>query len=1663
MLRPPQDVKSSPGNRKIAKKNDQYPSSFPNSSLYSGSWFSSSPESIQSGHLESHVPTPKDLYCHRYYPVQDLLHSRNDKQSGRDYAQKSSTMGDVRPSVQQKESHRPSSPNDCHRLVHQEATTVGTATSSARRHYSENVSIPRNVIYTRTQKTGEKPPLAESSSSGSSSSTSVPSAPSTGDLYQSIGKYNLPHDHDRSEDLSHRIKTLYYSLKDKHYDVKQREEEIRNLRQQVQCLRQEFARAKPQQQQQQRTKKSSPKYEENYPHSLSSSSFSSSTKREEVLDVVKEERKRDNQDVPLEDVDSGRLSKREEQYWKSKEGGKRSRRKHDVDPSHTPLSHSRKRIGKESDENIFLSPDRCFPHRMRDEFTARIGKVQEYNHSRRFTEHNRRLSYSPVSLREERTKKIQEPLNVVKNEDKKEWGSLGECTTRRESKSRSERAFKLFNREVREEEEEDEIFSKQLLRYADSDRLANQREETWSGRRTSACTNHSHTPRMKRGTPQEHLDTSFSSLDGAYMEDSKSKTTKQKKKKQMRSGCSIGHHTQGTAAAIHSKEVTCEAQEASSNGKDVHETRQMGQGGPHSCSPSNEASLLRRVRQLEVEKRNLEEESSLWKQSFQQAFHFFSAHSLRLKSNAEKLLWPVIPHHTKGSNSGSSSSFTLDTVFLPGNPLKKENRMPSPRWIGRRKKSSKSKSFSPGIPGISGRSIGAIPSEGDGGIEGATSGYTPCTGVESGVCGGGVTTVQETKNIWLSGKWISLIPQEGWYSSSPSPSHFRTIASLSPSPERSGQGNRHAPNNNNNHMNTSTSCGAMGSIHDKNEEGVNDVIRLRDAQRDYWIPLDVFKISQDFRNRFCPGAPVVDFYAFMQSLNMVWRKRVDVKLGVEKKKLGEQNRQKMEKALRREKEALAHFARKIAQQQQNEEEESTGWKENRKELQHTEELLSKSYADPHSSHFYALSSSAPYVQTTSSSVSPLALPASELPISSLCPSSVVGTDRQRAVRQRGGALASLRYPRYHCVPSPMSQEHEREGAQGHTTRRGLRSTHHYSRDTSGRGTEVFSNTRRPTSSTSSSNSTSTSGPSQKRSHSTHFSPRREGRERCVDNKRKTFLKEAEKRLRVLHTHLHRKTKSSVSGELLCQLHELASMLFHELRSTSSCWRSIPLPSSSSGSSSSVSSSRSKDIKKKTENDVHKITTLHRVRSTDFGSRDGSSRRGRKGPQARVAKKRALQYPEMRSSSHSSTGTPSSSSSLEEHSRILSQCVPYRRGLRPSRSSCDYFHSPLKWKRRHSGKKVKSSDSSPPSTYHSHHAHKGKNMMRMGRREEEDEDNDIDNALIKKSSVFFHSSREKKHSSRPDKKGYSSSAINSSRSREQSPSKYAHLPLQGDGEDDTSDSCRIDNGEKNGSFVHEVTKSDSSSHPSRYRMESNDENIHDHENFSKKYRRKISREEEETMQWKKEESIASSPSLMVSSPSSSSSVPDNSAHTPSLAMNPSLERLLCVVQHSCEQVQAWSTHLEHATSAATRDLFRFLTPIREVLIENIGETPSPTKEKMANEKDEHLIGQREGMGKIAEDIQVSSTTGKPPSTPSSSPTTILPTNNDSCLLSRDLPVVRTSLSPLSLNACPEVLLRVIESVLDFSEELLENIHKVSHEIHALTNTAMSEAESSMKTV
>lgn len=132
------------------------------------------------------------------------------------------------------------------------------------------------------------------------------------------------------------------------------------------------------------------------------------------------------------------------------------------------------------------------------------------------------------------------------------------------------------------------------------------------------------------------------------------------------------------------------------------------------------------------------------------------------------------------------------------------------------------------------------------------------TGVENGVYVG-TASVTNSKNIWLNGKWIEQIQQV-----------LATAPLLLSTglPQSSTGGARGET--------TPMAVSVPSFVLSTNSNG--DVLRSRDAQKDYWIPLDVFKASQAFKDQFFPSLPVSLFLPYLHKLNSVWKGKMERKL-----------------------------------------------------------------------------------------------------------------------------------------------------------------------------------------------------------------------------------------------------------------------------------------------------------------------------------------------------------------------------------------------------------------------------------------------------------------------------------------------------------------------------------------------------------------------------------------------------------------------------------------------------------------------------------------------------------------------------------------------------------------------------------------------------------------
>lgn len=158
---------------------------------------------------------------------------------------------------------------------------------------------------------------------------------------------------------------------------------------------------------------------------------------------------------------------------------------------------------------------------------------------------------------------------------------------------------------------------------------------------------------------------------------------------------------------------------------------------------------------------------------------------------------------------------------------------------------------SPRSPWDGGEAVGRrVPQLGDDELPAAA------TGVASGVWGG-TTSAQDSKNVWLNGRWLErlqrvLFDNDGmlWETLSSGVGdegvrcpHSLSSSALVPSPSSSG-----------------------------------DVLLARNPQRDYWVPLSIFKLSQVFKDEHCPSVSMKCFYPYLQEMSTVWGEQLKKKL-----------------------------------------------------------------------------------------------------------------------------------------------------------------------------------------------------------------------------------------------------------------------------------------------------------------------------------------------------------------------------------------------------------------------------------------------------------------------------------------------------------------------------------------------------------------------------------------------------------------------------------------------------------------------------------------------------------------------------------------------------------------------------------------------------------------
>lgn len=1573
MVQRPQDLKSSLDDKKHARESGSHAPLSPHSSFSSSSEGPPSLHRIASDRFGNRVPTPKDLYFRRHSHAVDSHQASHYSARDPPVCKRPQTVEEVIFSPLKElgdlSQGSPPSDDDSYR-------DPATGSLTAAWPYSKHSSLPSRSVQKRHEV--KSPSHTPTSHSLASRSSSLPTSTREDLSSQNAETDPATHRTLRSEILHQRINALYYSLKNKHYDVKQRDKEIRELREEVQCLRRELARDKTQKRQ--RIEKRSSKSNIKVPATPASSSFSSFRPSLETTEVLCERGGKYVEEVPDAGFvvsDSSKRLKRKTQ--KREEHGPDGPRPHPL----SPKTRSRKR----SSLMRRGSPSR----------KENLHQDRDANKKRSETD----LLYSS-RMHCTRVHSVDKRKIPVEGEVHESCRNQRDVTYNAPRTTSKDAMRNVSSTEKKEAEE------RAPNPYSASTRIPCQQRGASNTREGSYRTSgRFHTEANGRQLEQGSMHDYYLTKDSREGEGSK--------KKQASEELPFIRYTAEGDGVSHSREKQSVTRKLSAERKVSSAARSMGKESHLFCSSMHEESVHSRMKQLEEEKRNLEEEATLWKETLHEALHLFVAHAPALQPYVENVLWSTIPSDIKDTKEEGGNAFSLKSIFLPEQPLHQEVRISMPANVARKEK--KNRCFSHGSPEIKGSGGKSGRKE-----ESVKNASLPCTGVESGVCGGGMTTVEDTKNIWLSGKWISHIPDAYCSSSAPVSACLEDLASCSPSPVSVQHRKRNAPAMQPSITRVTTTTKTRG-------ESNNDVQRLRDTQRDYWIPLEVFKISQAFRDRCCPSVPITEFYAFMQQLNVIWRNRVEARMTVMKRKLEATSKKKLEALMQMEKQTAVAFAQQASKRH---EEECQRWKMKLKELENAFRRLSQSGTASRFSPCDTSPSccSADFTRPVSKRAATFSakdappLPPS-LPMSASLSTSVVRAARERSLKRCVEPQQHLRY----CAPFSPEQENEKGGG--------------VEAEIAGkRGSKVVqsSNVRRQPKDgveqrmkkERTSDCTSSSGSRSRSFNEIHTNRNSIKLETAVSSmgKKLFFLNQVERRLSALRGNIFRKKRSTSSLRLLYQYDDTANTLLHTLRWNSHQGNStclLPPPPWSSSSSGEPHSTPRRKGRFHTGNGAVSMSLME----CEIKRTSSNDRRYSKKKESRVG---TTSHRRADSLSSVSSGLSSSSSSVSRHSYSP---IPSSSKVR----KCD----------------AKSENQNVDALHKEAHSYyrpfpKRKQKRRKGMAEK----------LEKQEGSY---TGQRRRLLWPLSKSESSDSERSSSSRTRSGGKKSSFrsPSYQRGKNRNS-SIRVGTKEFSGHSASINGRFISPSLPSNHQgMNPNDNQPQHQTHSSAKSRPKGCSDEGQNVPQQTPECVASLSSLMASSSKSSHSLHIASIDRPLREVNPNLERLLCLVQHSCEQVQAWSSHMDLATSAATRDLVNFLTPIRSLVTKNNEENRTPVQQGVDVGKTQSP-GKRE-ISSIAEGREGNYT---PPKSQSSPPiffsTPTLHTANDSSVLTSDISALSSHRSfSLSSAACHEVLLRVIDSVLDFSEELLNTIQKASQEIHALTNTAMSEAESSMKTV
>lgn len=890
-------------------------------------------------------------------------------------------------------------------------------------------------------------------------------------------------------------------------------------------------------------------------------------------------------------------------------------------------------------------------------------------------------------------------------------------------------------------------------------------------------------------------------------------------------------------------------------------------------------------------------------------------------------------------------------------------------------------------------------------------GSVPCTGVESGVCAGGRTTVEDTKNVWLSGRWATPSLLETWYrvsldgpppsSSFPSSLHSHTRPVEDVLSQQAGKVHTNQKKKKKKKRHTSSGSSKRRASRAvtllkpiQSAEDGEGLLRVRNRQHDYWIPEEVFHLGQTFRDASCPTVPLADVYAFLCQLNRVWRQRLESKVAVATRQREKVHRQQLATMVAGEKRRAERRAQLAAVRYT---EACRQWREKVYEMEARMRSLASTPAVRTSS---LASSSCSSFRASSPSQRPFASSSlgrhHRLDTSFTAGHSSSYDKTHTAVMEamtKKKKTTNARQTRHDHTKWHREEEEEKKGLSARWSERERR------RHPGGGGVVQWHRKQK-----------------KKGNRSAGHRAREDTDTTFVAEDLSSIVSRQGRGLRLDGHHGVPSPEDIHSDEPMSHArlrappqksHRRASDVFSSLSSLSSS-RPSSAPWRRERGRSHALPSTYPPLEEEEDGGSHP----RRRRDT----RNGRARRETHRHSAVDAAERWRGTSHSRSSSSfSSRESRPRAEDTSHRSRNAVRHPPEVRRRTPEVERGEVLHS--SWLSHSSVRPRENEKSTPTNAYH-HRTRYSPSKEKQRRRPRRS----------------FSSSASQGKRWRDSASGKSGSSSSSS-SREGSmaawrPWQSSRVPSQ---EKDKGVATKPMGSEAKKKSVPVVAPSSRSPRDRHCRMELGDRSDIAPKPSSSQRAAEDTRNPSEGV-W-----------TSVSSSSSPPPPPITAASSNALGMHPSLERLLCVVQHSCEQVQAWSAHMEHTTSAASRDLVRFLIPLRQLVVEKSDDHHS-REEDRKNMKEVTPFSTRKELDASLDGVEKKEAV-----------------SNDAAVLHSAVSFSSSSLPSLSLSstACRSVLLNVIDSVLDFSDEVLSNIQKTSNEIHALTNTAMIEADLSLK--